>query len=83
MRVPRSSTPTPDGSLRSRESALITIPELAAVPNEAEGSLNDLKDRHATIWEMAEKGAAPEMIARTTGQPIGQVELILGLRRPH
>jgi hypothetical protein len=37
--------------------------------------------RFAAVWEMADSGATPEAIARETGHPIGQVELILGLRR--
>ena len=35
----------------------------------------------AAIWALADAGAPAEAIARETGQPIGQVELILGLRR--
>ncbi len=81
VRVHRSSPPGPGGTRPSGETTLITVPELASVPRDAEGSFNDLKDRHAMIWELAEKGTAPEVIARATGQPIGQVELILGLRR--
>jgi hypothetical protein len=61
-------------------------PKLIAVPS-LESSLGDrdfaggLKERHAAIWALADTGAAPEVIARATGQPIGQIELILGLRR--
>ena len=41
-----------------------------------------LARRFGPIWELADKGRSPGAIARETGQPIGQVELILGLRRP-
>ncbi len=62
-------------------------PTLISVPNLAAGSIpsasadSDLASRYATIWEQAEAGAPAEAIARATGQPIGQVELILGLKR--
>ena len=37
--------------------------------------------RFGGVWGMADAGMPAEAIARETGQPIGQVELILGLRR--
>jgi hypothetical protein len=40
-----------------------------------------LSQRYAAIWELAASGASPDAIARATGQPVGQIELILGLRR--
>ena len=40
-----------------------------------------LSQRYAAIWDLADTGASPDVIARATGQPIGQIELILGLRR--
>ena len=43
--------------------------------------LSGLTQRYAAIWALADKGATAEVIARATGQPIGQIELILGLRR--
>lgn len=62
-------------------------PTLIAVPNIA--SLSELPatpprgatNRFSPVWELADKGATAEAIARVTGQPVGQVELILGLRR--
>ena len=41
-----------------------------------------LQQRYAAIWDLADSGASPDVIARATGLPIGQIELILGLRRP-
>jgi hypothetical protein len=37
--------------------------------------------RYATIWQMADNGLDANAIAVTTGQPVGEVELILALRR--
>ena len=39
------------------------------------------QERHREVWALAAAGASPEEIARQTGQPIGQVELIIGLYR--
>ncbi len=63
-----------------REPKLITVPKLAAAQDrqDAQGGLSQ---HYAAIWELARNGASPEVIARATGQPIGQIELILGLRR--
>jgi hypothetical protein len=70
-REPSSSSPT-----------LIVVPDLAeggrAVDPQVEANL---KERHGEVWALASSGAAPEEIARRTGQPIGQVELIVGLHR--
>ena len=61
---------------------LITVPSLAAasLPSSAAVS-HDLGRRFSPIWDLADTGATPDAIARSTGQPIGQVELILALRR--
>jgi hypothetical protein len=61
-------------------------PKLIAVPNLSAGfdrqaTHSGLSHRHAAIWDLADSGASAEVIARATGQPIGQIELILGLRR--
>jgi hypothetical protein len=63
------------------EPALIAVPSLAAAPNHSEESVSGLTDRFAAIWTLAENGDSPEEIAQATGQPIGQIDLILGLRR--
>lgn len=61
---------------------LIAVPNLAAPAAEPPASATaDLGRRFGAIWELADAGVAPEAIARATGQPIGQVELILGLKR--
>jgi hypothetical protein len=61
---------------------LIVVPSLT--PAVTEGSRTaalELGERFGAIWELADRGQSPEAIARETGQPVGQVELILGLRR--
>jgi hypothetical protein len=63
------------------EPPLIAVPNLAATNHDREATLNSLTQRYTAIWTLAESGAAPDVIARATGQPIGQIELILGLRR--
>lgn len=60
---------------------LISIPDLEAPPNEAATAAAELGRRFGAIWALADSGASTDAIARATGHPIGQVELILGLRR--
>jgi hypothetical protein len=61
---------------------LIAIPSLTGMPPEASAvAAAELGRRFGAIWALADAGQAPEAIARTTAQPIGQVELILGQRR--
>jgi hypothetical protein len=75
-------TPVPCPSLGSPvEPPLIAVPNLAATNHDREAALSSLSQRYTDIWTLAESGAAPDVIARATGQPIGQIELILGLRR--
>lgn len=63
------------------EPAMISVPSLAAAPSDREASVNGLAQRYAAIWTLADNGGSPEVIARATGQPRGQIDLILGLRR--
>ncbi len=63
------------------DKSLISVPNLAAAPEDRDLSPNPLSQRYAAIWALADQGASPDVIARATGQPIGQIELILGLRR--
>jgi hypothetical protein len=61
---------------------LILVPSLAASdPDAPSAAAVELGQRFGAIWALADAGESPDAIARTTGQPIGQVELILGLRR--
>lgn len=61
---------------------LIAIPDLAAQGHEPDlRAETELVQRHAEVWTLAAGGMPPAEIARQTGQPIGQVELIVGLYR--
>jgi hypothetical protein len=60
---------------------LIAVPDLAAPAGDPSPASAELARRFGAIWDLADVGATPDAIARATGQPIGQVELILGLRR--
>lgn len=62
---------------------LISVPDLSwsgEAQTSAAPDLN-LNGRFGSVWDLAEAGASSEAIARATGHPIGQVELILGLKR--
>lgn len=64
------------------EPILIAIPDLGAVEEESdERAGSELGERHGEAWTLAAAGVPPEEIARQTGQPIGQIELIVGLYR--
>jgi hypothetical protein len=74
-RVPSVGAKNPD------ELSLISVPNLEPARSDRGVTVNGLKERYATIWELADSGATIEQMARATGQPIGQIELIIGLRR--
>jgi hypothetical protein len=63
------------------ESPLITVPNLASTTQDRQAMHGALSQRYAAIWTLADGGASSDVIARATGQPIGQIDLILGLRR--
>jgi hypothetical protein len=62
---------------------LIAVPSLATVGSgtAATEAAEELSRRFGSIWNLADAGEPADAIARATGHPIGQVELILGLRR--
>jgi hypothetical protein len=67
---------------------LIAVPDLATVVAADEAQLAaearnaaDLDQRHGALWALSDSGYAPDAIARQTGLPIGQVDLILALRK--
>jgi hypothetical protein len=74
-RVDRGTPATSDGP------TLISVPDLAAPSSPASEAEAMLGRRFGAVWAMADSGVPVETIARETGHPIGQVELILGLRR--
>jgi hypothetical protein len=75
-----------DAAQEAREwparATLIAVPDLAreAAPGDPQAG-EELGQKHREIWALAEAGTPIEEIARQTGQPIGEVELIVGLRR--
>lgn len=62
-------------------SLLITLPSLEAPAGDRRAVAEGLAERYATVWRLAESGRSPESISRETQTPIGQIELILGLKR--
>ncbi len=88
---PGRATPTPARFTRDHaevaprilkdEPRLIAIPNLASTASDREATVSGLNQRYSAIWALEDTGASPDIIARATGQPIGQIELILGLRR--
>jgi hypothetical protein len=66
---------------QQEDTSLISVPNLASSPDEREPSPSPLSQRYSAIWDLADQGASPEVIAKATGQPIGQIDLILSLRR--
>jgi hypothetical protein len=70
-----------NGGAARLEPALISVPNLAAAVHDRDALAGGLTQRYAAIWSLADNGSSPDVIARATGQPRGQIELILGLRR--
>ncbi len=82
--TPTSLSPGPGSRASHRvDSPLIAVPSLAAAGSEAVAheAAAILTRRYGPIWDLADSGQAVEAIAGATGQPVGQVELILALRR--
>jgi hypothetical protein len=71
----------PGASATASGPTLISVPDLAAPPASNSEAAAELDRRFGPVWAMADAGMAADAIARETGYPIGQVELILGLRR--
>lgn len=63
------------------EPTLIAVPNLAARPSPASEVASGLGRRFGDVWALTDAGVPVAVVARETGYPIGQVELILGLRR--
>jgi hypothetical protein len=60
---------------------LIAIPSLGAPASPSTETADELARRFGAVWALADAGLPTEAVARETGYPVGQVELILGLRR--
>ncbi len=88
--MPSSSTMPRAHRFDRAERSAVTGPTLISVPNLAATSPSvsslaneELAQRFGSIWSLADAGLSPQAVATQTGHPIGQVELILGLRRQH
>ncbi len=68
-------------SKSTQRPVLIAVPDLAPPPAESVEIPANLVQRFGAIWDLADSGVPIESIARATGHPIGELELILGLRR--
>jgi hypothetical protein len=66
---------------QEEDTSLISVPNLASSADDRDQSASPLSQRYAAIWALADQGGSPDVIAKATGQPIGQIELILSLRR--
>ena len=82
IRVDERRTTRAETAKLTAISTLIEIPDVTskggvAAPSEA---LIEFENRFGLIWGMADEGRGEDEIARATGYPIGQIELILGLR---
>lgn len=61
--------------------SLISIPDIGSRRSAADTSLSNAHgERFSDIWERGELGLSPSQIAKECGIPLGQVELVLGLR---
>ena len=82
VRATQSSMDLSNSQGVATEPTLIAVPDLSAGSGTSEPrSVDELGDRHGEAWALAAAGVAPAEIARRIGQPIGQVELIVGLYR--
>ncbi len=61
---------------------LIAVPDMTSPPSKPSQVSADMGRRFGSIWALADRGSSSEEIAKATGQPVGQIELILGLRHP-
>lgn len=75
------NTPAERDALRAN-TTLIAVPDMTDSERTFDPEVEaHFHERYREVWELAASGASPEEIARRTGQPVGQVELIMGLYR--
>lgn len=79
----RDNGPAADSTERAAPPSLISIPDMSRPADGETDEAANLALKHADVWSMAERGLGAAEIARSTGRPIGQVELIVGLHRRH
>jgi hypothetical protein len=83
-RLPSSSTRLDPA--QEHAPTLIAVPDLNGTshdhdPEAGNAAARELSSRFGEVWGRADRGESAETIARATGQPLGTVELVLGLRR--
>jgi hypothetical protein len=66
---------------RDASPTLIEVPALGRPTGDRQAAVEALRQRYAAIWSLADAGTPLEEIAQAAGQTIGEIELILGLRR--
>jgi len=72
----------PGSTAREAAPSLISVPNMT-LQADVDTDAANLDPKHEDVWTMAERGLDAAEIARTTGRPIGQVELIIRLHRHH
>ncbi len=78
---PEDSRGSAHGEPRTPPSVLISVPNLEPAGVDRSGAGQSLAERYAAVWKLADQGGTIESISRETQTPVGQIELILGLRR--
>jgi len=71
----------PDSGEREAAPSLISVPDMTRQTANESDDAASLAQKHEDVWTMAERGQNAAEIARATGRPIGQVELIMRLHR--
>jgi hypothetical protein len=67
---------------REEPPTLISVPDLSLESGPCDSEAREaLALRHAEVWRLADTGLAADEISRRTGQPMGEVEVVLGLYR--
>lgn len=88
--IPDPSSPVPHPRSGTNPPVLIAVPDLSgpgpgvgtqADPARRASAARELSRRFERVWSMADAGSDAAAIAAATGQPIGQVEVVLNLRR--
>ena len=83
--LPRPDLPRRDRGQKAAAAGplLIAIPDLAPSARADQALPPEFAARFGGVWDLADAGASASTISRATGQPIGQIELILALQRNH
>ena len=77
----RRAAETRDRAAKTTSTSLISVPNLAAGPDDREASSSSLSQRYAAIWTLADQGASPE-VDRQGDRPAHRPDRAdLGLRR--